>query len=301
MSVFRRRHSSNSSVTHHGPGPFVTRVTRVLEDGRHRVATSRRYRKGLAAHVVAPAASARIPPSRAEAFRHFWAPARLGWWVAVVFIVGSSLFAVGGWGATWPASTPPVMRSAAVLNWILFIGSLFFTTAAYLQLLEATNGDVADALAPQRPAWRWFGWKPHNLGWCASVIQLVGTVFFNFNTADAMLAGLDWGEQDLLIWSPNMLGCACFLASSALAWVELSGGAASFAPRSASWWSVVLNGLGSIAFQLSAVHAFVRPGTPDPNQLWLAGFWTFVGALCFLLGSYLLIPELFDGEARDAS
>ena len=30
-------------------------------------------------------------------------------------------------------------------------------------------------------------------------------------------------------------------------------------------------------------------------------FWTFAGALGFLFGSYLLIPELFDGDARDDS
>ena len=31
-------------------------------------------------------------------------------------------------------------------------------------------------------------------------------------------------------------------------------------------------------------------------RFWLAGLWTFAGALGFLGGSYLLIPELFDGE-----
>jgi len=30
----------------------------------------------------------------------------------------------------------------------------------------------------------------------------------------------------------------------------------------------------------------------------LAGLYTFVGAVCFGVGSYLLIPELFDGERR---
>jgi len=72
--------------------------------------------------------------------------------VAVSFILGSTLFAVGGWGATWPASTPRFMQSASLLNWVVFLGSLFFTAAAYLQLLDATNGDVVDALKPERPA-----------------------------------------------------------------------------------------------------------------------------------------------------
>jgi hypothetical protein len=183
------------------------------------------------------------------------------------------------------------------MNWVFFVGSLFFTSAAYLQLLEATNGDVAEALGPRSAGWRWLGWKPHNLGWLASAIQLVGTLAFNLNTADAMITGLGAVEQDLLVWSPNMFGCVCFLVSSGLAWVELSQGAWSFAPRSISWWIVVANLIGSVAFQLSAFDSFVRPGAPDPHELWLAGFYTFVGGVGFLAGSYLLLPELFDGDA----
>lgn len=52
----------------------------------------------------------------------------------------------------------------------------------------------------------------------------------------------------------------------------------------------------SLAFALSAAHGLVGPGLPDPHEAFLAGFYTVVGALCFLAGSYLLIPELFDGE-----
>ena len=290
---------SSDKIAHHGPGPFVTRVEELVSDGLHRVASSRRHRKGLAPHTCAAEETRRIPPTRAEAFRHLLAPRRLGWWVALLFAIGSLCFAVGGWAATWPAETPALLGETATLNGVFFVGSIFFTSAAYLQLLESANGDVAEALAPGRPGWRWFGWRPRNLGWLACAVQLVGTVAFNFNTADAMLAGLSWEEEDLLIWTPNMLGCACFLLSSGLAWVELSHGAWSFAPRSASWWIVAANLIGSVAFQLSALHSFVRPGAPDPHELWLAGFYTFVGGACFLLGAYLLVPELFEEQRAE--
>jgi hypothetical protein len=54
-----------------------------------------------------------------------------------------------------------------------------------------------------------------------------------------------------------------------------------------------------VAFQVSALYSFVKPGAPSEHELWLAGFYTFIGGLCFLVGSYLLIPELFDGKARE--
>jgi hypothetical protein len=63
----------------------------------------------------------------------------------------------------------------------------------------------------------------------------------------------------------------------------------------------VLNGAGSAAFLLSALYTVVLPGLPDAHALWLGGFYTFVGGLFFLMGSYLLVPELFDGEARGAA
>lgn len=228
-------------------------------------------------------------------------PERLAWWIAVFFVVGSACFGVGGCSVTWPAEAPAPLKSAATANGVFFVGSIFFTTAAYLQLLEAANGDVAEAWDPRRAGSRWLGWKPHNLGWLASAFQLSGAIAFNFSTGDAMLAGLGWEEEDLLVWTPNMLGCLCFLVSSTLAWMELSHGLWSFAPRSASWWAVVLNEVGSVAFLLSALYTIVLPGLPDAHALWLGGFYTFVGGLFFLMGSYLLIPELFDGEARGAA
>jgi hypothetical protein len=279
-----------------GPGPFVTHRLRRHPEGGHLVATSRRHRKGLRPHRVPDAASAeRPPPTHAAAFLHLWAPKRLAWWIALLFAIGSALFALGGVAATWPQSVPSLLRDARLLNWVFFVGSLFFTTAAWLQWLEALNGDVAQALGNDSPrAWRWYGWRPHNLGYLASAIQLVGTIMFNFNTADAMLAGLSWKGEDLLIWTPNMVGCVCFLVASYFAYAEVSQRAASFAPRSVSWWVAVVNLLGSAAFQLSALYSFAGPEPAAAGALFWAGFYTAAGGVCFLLGSYLMVPELFD-------
>jgi hypothetical protein len=281
-----------------GPWAFVTRRLRPLPDGGHLVATSRRHRKGLRPHRVPDLESAASPPTaKAAAFRHLWAPRRLAWWIAVLFAIGSAFFTVGGVAATWPGSVPAPLGEASVLNRIFVVGAVFFTSAAWLQWLEALNGDVAHALdngASRR--WRWFGWRPRNLGYLASAVQLVGTVMFNFNTIDATFAGLSWEAEDLAVWTPNMVGCVCFLVASYLAYVEVSQGVASFEPRSISWWVTVVNLLGSVAFQISALYSFVGPGLAAPGSLFFASFYTAAGGLFFLTGSYLMIPELFDEQ-----
>jgi hypothetical protein len=286
-----------------GPGPFVTHRLRRQPDGGHLVASSRRHRKGLRPHRVPDAASAeRPPPTRVSAFRHLWAPKRLAWWIAVLFAIGSAHFAVGGVGATWPQSVPAPLGDARLLNWIFVVGAIFFTSAAWLQWLEALNGDVAEALSNGVPrTWRWFGWRGHNLGYLASAVQLVGTIMFNFNTADAMISGASWEEVDLLVWTPNMVGCACFLVASYLAYAEVSQRAAAFAPRSVSWWVAVVNLAGSVAFQLSALYSFAGPEPAAASALFWAGFYTAAGGVCFLLGSYLMIPELFDEDEESGA
>jgi hypothetical protein len=300
MAEIGSNRTAGGEARDQGRGPFVTHRLRRFADGHYLVASSRRHRKGLRPHRVRDAASARHPPPvHAAAFRHLWAPRRLAWWIAVLFAIGSALFTLGGVCATWPQSVPASLRDSSVLNRVFVVGAIFFTSAAWLQWLEALNGDVAEALgngAPRR--WRWFGWRPRNLGYLASAVQLVGTVLFNFNTADAMITGLSWEGEDLLVWTPNMLGCVCFLVASYLAYAEVSHGAASFAPRSVSWWVAVVNLLGSVAFQLSALYSFAGPEPAAAGALFRAGFYTAAGGLCFLVGSYLMIPELFDEEAE---
>jgi hypothetical protein len=93
-----------------------------------------------------------------------------------------------------------------------------------------------------------------------------------------------------------MLGCACFLVASYLAYAEVSHGDSSLAPKSVSWWIAVANLLGSIAFLLSALYSFVGPEPAALEASFRASFYTAAGGLCFLVGSYLMIPELFDEE-----
>jgi hypothetical protein len=290
------KRSGSAAVHSRGPGPFITHRHWRLPDGTHLVALSRRHRKGLRPHRVSDVAIAdRAPDSHAAAFHHLWAPTRLAWWIAVLFLIGSSLFALGGAAATWPALVPAQLRDASLLGRVFVVGAVFFTSAAWLQWLESLNGDVAEALddGNDRP-WRWFGWRPRNLGYLASAVQLVGTLLFNVDTLDATRGGLFWVDEDLLVWTPDMLGCVCFLVASGLAYAEVSPRITSIAPRSISWWIAMVNLLGSVAFQISALYSLVLPGPAPGQALHLSNFYTALGGLCFFVASYLMIPELFD-------
>jgi len=280
-------------------GPFVTRVVQTLTNGHLLVFLSRRHRKGLPPFHVTQDGRHLHRRILHSPWLSLWAPKRLAWWIALLFLIGSACFAYGSFGANWPRYLPPGMVDSAVINLVFFVGSIFFTSAAWLQLLESINGDVADlAVARARlpTNWRWLGWKPHNAGYLASLIQFAGTLLFNVNTGDAMLKGLGWMQEDLLIWTPDMIGSVCFLAASYLALVEISHGWWSFELRQVAWWVVILNLLGSVAFQVSALYAF-SPPSPESGWAWSANFWTLVGAVCFFVASYLMIPELFDADA----
>jgi hypothetical protein len=95
------------------------------------------------------------------------------------------------------------------------------------------------------------------------------------------------------MWTPDIVGCVCFLVASALAWKEYTHHYWwVFHPRHAGWWVVVLNVLGSVAFFISGIYAYVGPGGQTSNAIWLDGLFTFVGAVCFLAASFIMILEV---------
>jgi len=281
-------------------GPFLTWIAKRSAHDGSLLQTSRRARKGLAPLEVSSTDA--DPEVEMLKVRHhwvrLWAPERIGWWIGILFMVGSALFAIGGAMVTWPEM--PLIRSidSVHMGWIFFIGSLFFTAAGYLQWLEVINGDLTGegGMHPARRRWLFYGWRPRNPGYLAAASQLIGMLFFNINTADAFIVGLDWVGEDLIIWTPNMIGSICFLIASYAAILEVSHRLWTWQFRNLSWWITFVNMLGSIFFMCSAVGSFVEPGH-TLYAPWLAGFGTFAGALCFFVGGYLLIPEQLEKGA----
>ncbi len=261
-----------------GAGPFVSRIVHRLPDGSLHTWLSRTHRKRAGVRRFS-----------------LWEPAELGWWISVLFMIGSSCFALGSLAGIAPHLPGSVFQQADVVNAVFFTGSIFFTSAAYLQLLEAANADRRAAQArgeTPAQAFCWLGWQPENIGWLAAFIQFIGTLLFNMNTADALLPGLNWMQQDLLIWTPDVIGSVCFLVSSWLAVLELCHGMSWWKIQGISWWIVMINLIGSIGFGISAVFAMTLPRATGVLDLFAANLWTFIGALCFLFAAGLLLPEM---------
>ena len=214
----------------------------------------------------------------------WWAPTALGWWVAILFIVGSACFAVG----PAPGYLAWVGYRADALTF--FVGSLFFTAAATCQYVETVTAPrgLDEGVETGRPV---LGIEPSRIDWWASTVQLAGTLFFNVTTFFALNTSLDAQQAHHRIWTPDALGSICFLVASELAFAEVGHRLLSWLPHLRSWRITVLNLFGSVAFGVSAIASFVLPTTGEPASVWLTNLGTFVGAICFLVGAVLLLPE----------
>jgi hypothetical protein len=259
-----------------GVGPFVTFVEHVRPDGVVARWESRRHRKHREGAAVAGST--------------WWAPSARGWWIAVLFAVGSLLFAIGA---------APGYASTAGTRWdavTFFIGSLFFTAAGFLTYREAVDAGPQAPGAAQR---RFFVFQPRRIDWWATAVQLAGTLFFNVSTGNAMRVDLTAQAANQHVWRPDAVGSICFLVASALAWFETCHGWAGWRPRSWSWWITLANLAGSIAFGVSAVAGYINPATGQLRNAERSNLGTFIGAVCFFAGALLLLPERTE-EVSDA-
>jgi hypothetical protein len=268
------------AVEHHGAGPFVTWVTYRRPDGLLVRWESRAHRKH----------HNRLDRREGTTW---WAPGAIGWWIGILFMLGSFCFAIG--------SVPGYVGWVGVIadNATFFVGSIFFTSAAALQYLEVLNTEPPDAQGTTSRSVRLFAWEPHRIDWCATSVQLIGTLFFNVSTLAALSASLGATEASRHVWRPDALGSICFLVASQLAFAEVGHRWISWRPRVRSWWIAALNLAGSIAFGVSAVAAYVVPGSGEPRNAELVNLGTFLGAVGFFVGAFLLLPERTDPVDTD--
>jgi hypothetical protein len=218
----------------------------------------------------------------------WWAPRARGWWIAVLFAVGSLLFGLGA---------VPGYASAVGARWdtvTYFAGSLFFTAASFLSYWEAVDA-VPEGLNPAHR--RFFTYQPGRIDWWATAVQFVGTLYFNVSCGVAMASDLSAATAHQHVWRPDAIGSVCFLVSSVLSWYEACHGWAARRPASWSWWITLANLIGSIAFGISAVAGYINPVTGQVHNAARANTQTLIGAICFLIGAVLLLPERTE-EAR---
>ncbi|MGZ5421362.1 hypothetical protein [Aeromicrobium sp.] len=223
--------------------------------------------------------------------RVWWAPHRASWWISVLFVVGSTCFFVG----PLPAFLEQV--GAQTDSTVFFVGSLFFTTAATLQWLETINADRGPGSSTSEASIRVIAWEPRRIDFWSSGIQLLGTLFFNASTFRALTTTVDQPSYNQMVWRPDAFGSICFLVSGCLAYVEVASGLLSRVPRSLEGAVVSVNLFGCVAFGVSAVAAYVLPSTGKVVDVTVANAATSVGALGFLVGALLLLPESARGSS----
>lgn len=269
-----------------GPLGFQTHALLVRPDGTEVEWSSRRHRKGLGLRVAGARHLGNLES------RLGGRPDPMSWWMGVLFAIGSLCFAAG--------SVPLYFDhvSASVTAATFFVGSIFFTSAAYLQYHEtliAPRGVLAASPRPGRLE-SLIGWEPHRLDWWATIVQLVGTVAFNVSTFSAMLDHLSVTQERRLIWAPDVGGSICFLVASWLAYSEVNRGVLPRSDESVGWRITALNLAGSIAFSASAIGARYLRSDGEIANVAVVNLGTFVGAVCFFAGAVLLPVE----SARDA-
>jgi hypothetical protein len=260
-------------VDRHAVGPFTTRVRYRRPDGEL-VDWSSRFQRKHASRL-----------SRIGRARGRWsAPRMASWWIGILFAIGSTCFFLG----PFPGFVNLV--GSAADGAVFFVGSIFFTSAALLQYLEAANADL-DAAGGRSKRFRVITFEPHRIDWWSTLIQFVGTLFFNVNTYRAMQASFDTSNVDRLVWAPEAVGSICFLISGLLAYLEVRGGGIWRAEPTLEWKIAAVNFLGCILFGISAVAGYIVPDTGDTLNLAAANFTTSLGGLCFLIGALLLVSE----------
>lgn len=186
------------------------------------------------------------------------------------FAVGSLCFLVGAIPlyAEW--------AGAVGVGITFFVGSIFFTLAAFIQL------SLSGRRVPRSGTNRADFWD-----WWAAAVQFAGTLCFNVSTAVALAAAVADPSRLGAGWRPDAFGSVAFLVSSAFAIVATRDRGELWDRDARSWHGTWLNMLGSIAFGVSAVGAYVDPDTGTLVSMFWANLGTLIGAVCFLLAALL--------------
>jgi hypothetical protein len=204
--------------------------------------------------------------------------------IATRFIIGAGLFFL--------ASLLSLLNigSAFTQNLIYFIGSAFFTLAAYLQYLQSINNSEDIHLRDSSTPWRWWAWLPQRIDFWVVFTQLIGTIFFNFNTFDGFVSHTT--EESLVgIWMPDTLGSILFLISGALGVIEFNHHLVFWPRRSLQSSITIINFWGCVLFMGSAIVALVVFLSPSAWSAQASLAMTAAGALAFLSSSCLMLFE----------
>lgn len=269
-----------------GAGPFTTRLTWHLPDGGTAVWESRiARRRGLL--CVRPVCAGPARHVRADAVSRTRLR-RLNAVAALAFVIGGAFFAAGAAVAQFGSGDATECAS------IYFVGGVFFTLGGYVSLLQVINAPRHVAGGAGRlvtPGWRWWSYEPTRVDWLSTFVLFSGTLVFAVDLFDSFLQGLSVQQVNRLIWTPDVIGCALFLISGHLAFIEIGPDRFRLRTHDLGQWIVVVNQLGSVLFMVSALAAYTRPATGSLVNADIADWGTLTGALCFSLAGVLQLGE----------
>ena len=284
--------SVNTKASHAGErrwGPFITQLLHYGHNAHLKLRSSRRFRRGMQDLILDK--NGKIKKKVGELSLLFSIrPDLLSWWIGTLFMIGSSFFVAGSVMQLYLSDH----FSSQHINLTYFIGSLFFTSAAYGQLFQSINSNIA--LRPNRKEkqniWKWWARGVRSPGFVSAASQFIGTILFNVNTFSAFYGLHSPESEHLLIWVPDMVGSVLFLVSAFFAWVEIYHDDFVKPFVSVTWWVVWFNIIGSVFFQISALYGYINPLTGAVDDGTLAVQYTLWGAVCFYLGAHLSNVEI---------
>ena len=187
-----------------------------------------------------------------------------------------------------------------------FVGSIFFTSASLLQLLQAQSPAMTDvdAAAPARAGAGdgWWAWLPHDRSWLAAVTQFPGTLFFNISTFAALVHNATVQRAGPARLASRLLRVDPVPRGQRVRDPRRSGRFLRLRPGSLPWRIAWFNMVGSVLFMASALASYVLPSTGEVIDTRVTVAGTLLGAVCFLVGAALMFPawRRFVHEPRTA-
>lgn len=275
-----------------GAYPFITKLTFGYGDNNAHAWESRLFRKGITTEIKLDFKSVR---------KSLWSGlakvASLNWWISILFAVGSGLFILGSVFSLWKDIAEYFKLEPEQVNLIFFLGSIPFTSAAFLQLLQAilANRKMGKSIEFFNKS---KGLNHASLGFLSALLQFAGTLLFNVNTFEAMRVNLDNMQTEILVWLPEFMGSILFLVSGYFAFMEVIHCYWKWETQRISWWVVFINLLGCIAFMISAMLAASQGERASDMFVSLSLIFLLIGAICFLVGSLLMLPEMGDSKRK---
>ncbi|KAL4424697.1 hypothetical protein ABPG77_004504 [Micractinium sp. CCAP 211/92] len=277
---------------------------------------ARRHRKVLAQEHACPTPP---PPLSWAACLDVRAQAgKLGWWVALLFTLGSALFIVSGVAGEFealadPTADPAGLRSpsAALLRWPnLVAANLCFFPAGIMQYLESVNMDRAARLRAwkagggsrprPRPRLLPTGHDFKTVSLWAVVIQLTGMLGFNLATIGSIIDAAILVDPTTVTWLVSFgftYGGAAFTVSAVMMCWEATGSWwRGLVPsrlrdlRSVSWHAAFWNFQGSVGFLIGGAALYATSFSWTQMQ-WISGYGNLAGALWFEVSALAMLLE----------